>query len=310
MNYYLGIFVPFCLFIIGIWYSYSIHRRQFKASHSPSIREIVLFLIPALIKSIITMGLIIIIHNSFHDDHFIELAFFIIVLFTFSIFQSSYSLGGFLTRSKSLLYYSKTFFNDSGTRVDNFINRVTDIFVGKGQFFVKGIIFIVFIVVFIPNITIFITGNILYLVIIVLLIVLSLLLNNIIYFGIISILIFQVDPVSIHLIDANYLVLTTSFIVLLIGFSIEDRLEDKMFLPLKVMEVKRFNFKLGYNVLFHKPRVTIYQNIINKYYYVYFRDIGLVIVFYSDFDIKLSNSILKYLIKEGRTLLLKNSEYI
>ena len=98
--------------------------------------------------------------------------------------------------------------------------------------------------------------------------------------------------------------------MLLLGFSIEDRLEDKMFLTVKVMEVKRFNFKLGYDVVFDKKKVIIYKNIINGYYYVYFRSIGLVVVYHSDFDVKLSNAVQRYMINEAKRFLISNNESI
>ncbi len=310
MNYVVGIFLPVGLLIVGLYYSISIHRAKLRTSHVPSIKEILIFLLPAFFKSVIGMSMILLIHNSFHDDHLVELVFFVILLFMFSIFQSSYSLGSFLTRSRSLIRYSTTFFRDSSQRADQFVNRAIDILLGKGQLFIKIIIFLLFIVVFIPNITIFITGNVLYFSIIFLLLALSLLMNNIVYFGIISLLIFQVDPISIHLNNINYLVLILSYLVMLLGFSIEDRLEDKMFYIINVMEVKRFNFKLGYNILYNTKRIIIYQNIINKYYYVYFRDVGIVTVFYTAFDLSLSNQITRQLIREGKAVLIKNSEYL
>jgi hypothetical protein len=254
------------------------------------------------------MYLIILVHNSFHDDQYLEVLIFISLLFTFSVIQSPFSLGGFLTRSKNLFYQVRTFYRDKSERADRFINKIIDIFVGKGQIMIKILIFIGFIFVFIPNITLFITSNILYFLLTIFLVSLSLLLNNVVYFGFVALLIFQFDPVSISFENVNYLVLFSSFIVLLLGLSIENRLEKKMFYLVTVMEVKRFNFKLGYHMLLDTKNTVVYQNVINQYYYVYFRKIGLVVVYYCDFDLSLSAYLERQMVREAKRYLLKQQE--
>lgn len=309
MRYFLSIVLPIILLIIGFWYSFRIHKRYLLMwRKEASFREFLLFAFPTFLKSIAVMLLIIFIHNNYHDQDYIELIMFVLVFLVFSIIQSPWSLGGFLTKSKNLYYHAKHFYRDKSTKADRFVNKIIDIFVGKGEITVKLIVFIGFIIIFIPNITLFVTTNILYFLLLIILIALSLIINNVIYFGFVSLMIFQFDPVHISFTNINYLVLILSYLVIIIGLSLENRLEKKMFYIITVMEVKRFNFKLGYNILRDKKNVTIYQNIINGYYYVYYRNIGLVVVYYCDFDISLAEAVMKQVIKDGKKYLLSNNE--
>lgn len=309
MRYFLSIILPIVLLTLGFWYSFNIHKKYLLMwRKEASLKEFLIYSFPTFIKSIAIMFLIIFIHNTFHNHDYKELILFVLVFFVFSIFQSPWSLGGFLTKSKNLFYSAKLFYSDKSSRADRFVNKIIDIFIGRGQILVKILIFIGFIIVFIPNITLFITTNILYFLLLFILVGLSLIMNNIIYFGFVSLMIFQFDPVSITFTNINYLVLILSYLVIIIGLSLENRLEKKMFFIITVMEVKNFNFKLGYNTLFNKKNVTLYQNALNRYYYVYFRNIGLVVVYYCDFDISLSETVMRQLVKEGKKHLLSNNE--
>ncbi len=309
MRYFISIILPLILLFVGLWYTFLIHKKyMLRWRKEASLKEFLLYAFPTFIKSIAIMSLIILIHNTYHNHDYTELVMFVLVFFVFSILQSPWSLGGFLTKSKNLYFHAKTFYRDKSTRADRFVNKIIDIFVGKGQIFIKLLIFIGFIVIFIPNITLFITTNILYFLLLVLLIGLSLIINNIIYFGFVSIMIFQYAPVSIDFTNVNYLVFTLSYLVIILGLTLENRLEKKMFYVVTVMEVRKFNFKLGYNTLLDKRNIILYQNVINRYYYVYYRNIGLVVVYYCDFDISLSNGVMRQVIKEGKRYLLKNNE--
>lgn len=311
MRYFLSIALPLILLTLGLWYSFIIHKRYLLMwRKEASFKEFLIYAFPTFFKSIVIMSLIIFIHNTFHTHDYTELVLFILVFFVFSIVQSPWSLGGFLTKSKTLLHNAKFFYRDKSTRADRFVNKIIDIFVGQGQILIKILIFIGFIIIFIPNITLFITTNILYFLLLFILVGLSLIMNNIIYFGFVSLMIFQFDPVSISFTNINYLVLILSYLVIILGLTLENRLEKKMFYVITVMEVKKFNFKLGYNTLRDKKNVIIYQNVINRYYYVYFRNIGLVVVYYCDFDISLSIAVQNQLIKDGKKYLLINNELL
>ena len=309
MRYVLSIILPILLLTIGIWYSINIHKRYLITwSKEITLKDILIYSFPTFIKSIIIMYLILLIHNSIHYDSYLQLTVFIALFFVFSVIQSPFSLGGFLTRSKNLFYQVRDFYRDKSERADRFVNKIIDIFVGRGQILIKLLIFVGFIIVFIPNITLFITTNILYFLLTLFLVSLSLILNNIIYFGFVALLIFQFDPAPLTFENVNWLVLFSSYIVLLLGLSLENRLERKMFYVVTVMEVKKFNFKLGYNILITNRNTIVYQNVINHYYYVYFRKIGLVVVYYCDFDLTLSNYISRQMVKEAKRYLFTQQE--
>lgn len=309
MRYFTGIILPTVLLFIGLWYSLNIHKKYLvEWRKDTNIKQFFLFAFPTLIKSIVIITLIILIHNTYHSEEYVELILFILVFFVFSVLQSTWSLSGFLTKSKNLYYNAKHFYRDKSTKADKFVDKIIDIFVGQGEIIVKVIVFIGFIFVFIPNITLFITSNIIYFLGLILLIGLSLIMNNIIYFGFVSLMIYQFDPVSISFTNVNWLVLILSYLVIILGLSLENRLEKKMFFIITVMEVKKFNFKLGYDILLDKKHVIIYQNLVNKYYYVYYRNIGLVTVYYCDFDISLSDTVMRELIKEGKNYLLRTND--
>lgn len=309
MKYVISVVFPILLIIVGFFYSFYVQRKYYSRWHKEiSFKKFSIFVFPIFVKSIIIYSLIIIIHNSAHNDHYVEMILILLVFFMFSIIQSPYSISAFLSRGESLFYRVADYYKDKGARVDKFFNRLLDLAQGAGSTLVKVLIVIGFIIVFIPNISLFITTNILYFLLIVLLVGLSLIMNNILYFGLISLMIFQIEPVSMSLTDINYPVMILSYLVILIGLSLESRLETKMFFIINILEVKKLNFKLGYFKLKDTKNFVLYQNQVNHYYYIYFRQIGLVVVYYCDFKVELSEHVIKYMVKQGKRALL-SSDY-
>jgi hypothetical protein len=136
---------------------------------------------------------------------------------------------------------------------------------------------------------------------------LSLLQNNIIYFGLTSLLVFQLNESVIEWNNIPFLPLTLSFFVIVLGVVLETRLERRMFILIKVLPVKRLNFNLGYNIVWDKRSIIIYQNQINHYYYTYFRKIGVVVVYHSIYDAKISFMVLNRMIQYGKRYLTENN---
>ncbi len=305
MIYFLRSLIPIVLLVIGFVMSYHIHKISLSTwAKDFKLRNIATYALPTFAKSLLLMGMMIFIHNSLHDHHYIELTFFILIFAVFSIIQSPYSTMGFISRNRNLIQYAAAFFKEKSERADKFVNRISEIFVTNAVFIMKFLVLLSFLIIFLPNISFFITSNIIFFVALVGLLLFSLLLNNLIYFGLVSIMVFQIDPVSITFTNINYITFILSYITILIGLSFENRLQNKMFFFVTMMEVKRFNFKLGYETLHDKNRVTIYQNMINHYYYVYYRNIGLVTVYDCDFDLNKSKQLKKLLVKEGKSYLL------
>lgn len=307
MKYFISIVLPIILTSFGLYYAFHIQRKYYKEWIKDfTLQQFFIYIIPTFIKSVIIYGLIIFIHNSVHESQYVVMILYILVFFGYSIIQSSYSISAFLSRGETLVYRMTHFYQDNGERVDKFFNRLLDVIQGAGSLFVKILIIIGFFIVFIPNISLFITTNILYFLLFILLIMLSLIMNNILYFGLISLMIFQIEPVSLSFNNINFIVMGASYVVILIGLSLENRLERKMFFVVNVLEVRKLNFNLGYSQIRNNKQYILYQNQVNHYYYIYFRQIGLVVVFHCDFKVELSNHVINYMIKQGKRTLISN----
>jgi hypothetical protein len=224
---------------------------------------------------------------------------FILLYLIFATIQSAYSFGGFVSRMKYIGSYSLHMFHKKSKEADDYIDKVLDSSFLKYSLSIKLVIVISFIFFVTPNITLFIASNIFYFLVILSMLFLSLGLNNIIYFGLISIIIFQFDPVNISFYDVNYIVLFSSYLVILIGTIIETRMDNRMFKIVASRMIKSLNFKKGYKIIYNKKDVIVYQSIYNNYYYIYFRINGIVTIFESMFDAKLSNFIVRKMIFKG-----------
>jgi hypothetical protein len=287
------------LLLIAYFYIKSIYIMQLQHWRQEiTLKKILFYSIPIILKSAFALFLIVLIHNNFHSDHILELALFISVFFLFSLYQSSFSISGFFNRNKyvyaSFVQYvlmtSSKIKSVSKLRIHSSITSV----------FIRALILIGFLVLMVPQVSLLITLNILFLIIIAFMIVLSLLQNNFIYFGLVSLLIFRVNEELISFSDMPYVSLILSYLILLIGAALETRLNRRMFTLITIMPVKRFNFKLGYDLIHDTKSVLIYQNVINKYYYVYYRKLGIVVVYYAMYDPSISWIVIHNMISYGK----------
>lgn len=308
MRYFFTIALPIILIFFAFFVMYRYQKNIFRNFISETAKSYALssvFL--ALFKSGVALALVIFIHNSFYSSY-IQLVLYLVVFMFFSVFQSSYSLGGFLTRNKTIYSQSKSFFSGGTKRFDNLFKWFNDRYFDRSTTLMKIAIVVVFIVVFIPNFSILLTSNILFSVAVILLIGISLFFNHIIYFGLVALLVLSNHPYVIGFDLLSIILGFLSFVILFVGFSIDYRLSQKMFFLVTMMPVKRFNFKLGYQYVADDKQVIIYQNQINKYYYVYYRKIGLVVVYYTDIDLKLSKRVQNKMIRYGKSHIVKTAE--
>jgi hypothetical protein len=104
--------------------------------------------------------------------------------------------------------------------------------------------------------------------------------------------------ISIH--SFNPLLMMLAFSILFLGMSLDRRMQNQMFLLITILPVKKLNFHLGYEQVYFKGRITIYQNYLNHYYYVYDRMNGVVVVYHTDINVKLSMRVLKKMIKQTK----------
>lgn len=309
MRYYITFGLPIVLLVIGFWFLLHQYRRIFINWHKElTFRKIAFYSSVILIKALLLMFLIILVHNNFHDDHIIELTLFLSLFFVFAIVQSSYSFGGFIGRIKYIYRYAKQFFQARSTNANEFRDNFNKTTNQPYSVLVKILVIILFFLVFIPNITVFVAANIIYLFFILFLLIVSMLLNNVIYFGIIGLIVFQYDPASIVISDINWYILSLTFLIILIGFVLETRMDNRMFFVKTVMSVKSFKWHLGYDRIFSSDNVIIYQNLVNHYYYFNYRITGLVIVYDSLIDIRLSPFLARKMIQKGTQYLKETHE--
>lgn len=293
--------------VISYFYASNMYYKQLHNwNNEITIKKVFVYFTPIVIKSLIALFLIILIHNSFHDEHLFELTLFIFVFFLFSIFQSSFSIVGFFNRNKYAYGTFLDYFRVSSEKVNGMFKNLSETINGV-TLLIRVLIIAGFIAIFIPNISFVVTTNIIFLMLIVLMIGLSLLQNNIIYFGLTSLFVFQINKMVITFDNIPYLVLLISFLILVVGVTLETRLERRMFVLIKVLPVKRLNFHLGYDIVWDKNSIIIYQNQVNRYYYTYFRKIGVVVVYHSIYDAKISYIVLNKMIKYGKKYLSNNN---
>ena len=292
---------------VSYFYASNMYFRQLRNwNHEITWRKVFIYITPIAIKSLVALFLIILIHNSFYDEHLFQLTLFIFVFFIFSIFQSSFSIMGFFNRNKYVYASFLEFFRGTSNRINGMFQRLGETINGVTFLLRVGII-IGFIAIFIPNISLVVTSNLIFLLLIVLMIGLALLQNNIIYFGLTSLFVFQLNEATITLDNIPYLILFVSFIILAVGVTLETRLERRMFVLINVLPVKRLNFNLGYDIVWDRRSIIIYQNQVNQYYYTYFRKIGIVVVYHSLYDAKISYIVLNRMIRYGKSYLKNNN---
>jgi len=309
MRYYLSFGLPIVLITIAFWFLLRQYHIVFVNWRKElTVRKILYYSTQIVFKAVLMLFLIIMIHNNFHSDHLLELTMFVLIFLLFSILQSSYSFGGFIGRIRYIFYYARDFFKKRSIDATVFKNKIQGVVNQPYSYFVKLLVILLFLIVFIPNITIFVSANILYLFFIFFLLLLAALLNNIIYFGLTALIVFQYDPVSITFSEANWIIILLTLMILLTGFVLETRMDNRMFFVKSVMSVKKFNFKLGYEQIYRSNSIIIYQNYLNHYYFFYYRVTGLVIVYDSLVDLRVSPLIARKMVQKGTQYLKQSKE--
>lgn len=293
--------------VVGYAYASNVYYKQLKNwNHEVTVKKVWIYFLPILIKSVIALSFVILVHNAFHDDHILELTLFILIFFLFSIFQSAFSVMGFYSRVKHMYGAFTDYFRMSSSKMNKSLHEYA-LPIKSATFLLRFLVIVGFVVVFIPNFSLFLTVNIIFILFIGMMIILSLLLNNIIYFGMISLFVFQLEEASISFTNIPYLMLFVSFFIIVVGVTLETRLERRMFDLIRVLPVKRLNFKLGYNVILDKKDIIVYQNYVNGYYYIYFRKVGVVNVYYTMYDAKTSDIVINKMIQYGKRYLTNNN---
>ena len=309
MRAYISIGLPIVLITIAFWYLLRQYKRVFVDWHKElTIRKVSIYSLLILAKALVALFFVVMIHNNFHTDHQLELVLFVLLFFTFAVIQSSFSFGEFKARILYIYMYAKAFFEARSSDATVFRDNIQNIFNKSYSVIIRIGIITAFIVVFIPNITVFIAANIFYVLFILLLVLIAAVLNNVIYFGLLALIVYQYDPASITLSDMNWYVMLLALLILLIGFVVETRLDNRMFFIKTVMSVKSFKFHLGYDVIYQTNDLIIYQNMVNGFYYFNYRITGLVIVYESLVNLKQSVILQRKMIQKGKQYLRQSHE--
>ncbi|MBU1020454.1 MAG: hypothetical protein KJ847_04505 [Firmicutes bacterium] len=309
MTYFISIFFPITLLVLAAWFmriNYNSYFKNWRKELSPI--KLLYYGSQIFVKSSIIFGLIILIHNRFHQDSQIEVLLFVLLFILFSITQSAYSIGGFNSRIKYIFGYTLKMFHKKSNEVEVIADKIIKNNFSKYSFFVKTVVATAFLIIFLPNIGLFVISNIVYFLVIISLILLTFVLNNIIYFGLISLMIFQYQHDSMTLDNLNILVMTLSYLVLVIGLTIETRFDNRMCHIVGSRVIKQIDFKNGFIPVLYKNQYYVYQHVINKNYYIYYRLHGIVLLFESYYDAKLSKAVVRKMIFKGKQYLKLNGE--
>ncbi|MCF7925501.1 MAG: hypothetical protein K9L26_03110 [Candidatus Izimaplasma sp.] len=309
MRYFISIILPILMLTLAFYSMYHYQKHIFKNFIQDTAKSYAISTVfIALVKTAIALFLIVLVHNAFYDQSLTELVLLLVIFMGFSILQSAYSIGGFLTRNKLFYYQTKSIIINETKRFNQLFSWFNEQYRTHSKTLMKLVIIAVFVIVFLPNFSILLTTNLIFALLIIILVIISLAFNQLIYFGFVALLIFQYQPEVITFESMNLLLMSITFIVLFVGLSIDHRLQQKMFFLITMMPVKRFNFKLGYEKIADNKQVIIYKNIINQYYYVYFRKIGLVVVYHSEVDLKVSRVVQFKMIQYGKKYIYKAAE--
>ena len=309
MRAYISIGLPVVLIAIALLYLLRQYKRVFVDWHKElTVKKVAYYSVVIVIKAVVALFLVIMIHNNFHNDHRFELLLFVLLFFGFAVIQTSFSFGEFKARVRYIYLYGSRFFQQRSADATEFRDRAKQLLNRSYSYGIRLLIITAFILVFLPNITVFVAANLFYMFFLVFLLLVAAILNNVIYFGLLALIVYQYDPVSISISDMNWYVLLLSILILLIGFVVETRLDNRMFFVKTVMSVKSFKFHLGYEIVHESNELIIYQNMVNGLYYFYYRITGLVIMYESLVNIKQSVILQRKMIQKGKQYLRETKE--
>jgi len=296
-----NILLPIMMFALAMYYLARIlHIKLITASGYQMTSRNVYHSSIAFLKTIFALLLLILIHNSFQTREVLELFLFLSVFLAYSVLQSSYSVGGFVSRMEQLFLSTKIFFTKNIKDLFRIVKTFHKSIYKHTSIYAKILVVAVFLFSFIPNASIFLFSNLLYSSLLVLFLTVPFFMTPSVYFGMISLLIMGNDGSNISVHSFNPLIMMLSFSILFLGMSLDRRMQNQMFLLITVLPVRKLNFKLGYEQLYFKGRMTIYRNYLNHYYYVYDRMNGVVVVYHTDINAKLSMRVLRKMVKQTK----------
>jgi hypothetical protein len=296
-----NILLPIMMFILALYYLARIMHIKLLATNTYQMttRNVYHGSI-AFIKTVVALLLLVFVHNSFHTREILELVLFLSIFLTYSVLQSSYSVGGFVSRMEQLFQSTKIFFTKNMRDLFRIVKTFHKSIYKHTSIYAKILVVGIFLFSFIPNASIFLFSNLVYSIILIVFLTVPFFLTPSIYFGMISLLIMGNQVENINFNSFNPLLMMLAFSTLFLGMSLDRKMQNEMFLLITVLPVKKLNFRLGYEQLYFKGRMTIYRNYLNHYYYVYDRTNGIVVVYHTDINARLSMRVLKKMVKQTK----------
>lgn len=253
--------------------------------------------------------LIIFFVNYFFNAERLGLTYVFLILFiAYSFLQSTYSRTGFTSRIRFIVSYIHVLISKRRKLVQKYFNNLYDYEFYKYVVIVKIILLVIVTFVFITNFSFFLISNIYYIMIIISVIFLTFILNNLIYFGLVSFLVLRFNQIFDSITQANVIFVLVAFAFVVLGVVIETIFNERILVIRGSRMIKSVDFSKNYKIVKIKLSYAVYQNMLTKQYYVYYRRIGYVIIFDSYFDAKLSWSVIGKMVRKGRKYLIKNNK--
>ncbi|XFA98112.1 hypothetical protein ACAG96_04320 [Candidatus Izemoplasma sp. B36] len=297
----------FSLVVLAIWFIRKNYRHFYKGYKIDwSDNKFVFKLLFILLKTIISLTLVIILHNLYHNEHFILMIIFSAIYIALSIFQSEYARVGFQSRVKYIINYIERIFLKRKKQAITIFKSLDNDEFDKYLIVVKILLLIILTFIFLSQISYFILTNLFYVMIISSFFLLTFILNSLIYFGFTSLVLLQYIPNAINFSSINYYIVSVAFIIIFIGLLFDSIFNERICIITGNYMIKHVKFDDNFNFVHRTSKVVIYQHNINRMYYLHFRTVGYVISFESYYDAKEYKSIIRKMIISGKKFLIKN----
>ncbi len=299
--------IALSLTILAFWFISKNYRRfykNYKIDWSDKLFFLKVLLI--LFKTCISLFVIILIHNLYHNEKYLLMMVFVVAFIAASILQSEYARVGFQARIKYINIYIQRTFLKSKKEVQRLFKGFENDEFDRYLLIVKILLLLVLFFIFLSQISILIITNLFLLIVIYSLILLTFILNNLIYFGFTSFIVLQYSSELIKFNNFNFYIISIAFIITFIGMIFDSIFNQRICIITGSYYIKSIHFDEKFNLVYRTGKIQIFQNRINRMYYLHYRTVGYVLAFESYYDAKIYKSIQKKMIHLGKIYLIKN----
>lgn len=301
--------ITLSLLIIAMWFIRKNYKHFYKGYKIDwNDKMFLLKLLWLLIKTSISFLGIIIMHNLYHDEQYVYMIFFGVVYISISILQSEYARVGFQSRIKFIFNYVERVFLKRKRQAQNLLKGLDNDEFDRYLMVVKVLLLIILFIIFLSQIGYFLLTNLVYVIIVSSFIILTFLLNNLIYFGFTSLVLLQSIPGVISFGSLNYYILSIAFVIIFIGMLFDAIFNQRICVITGNYYIKHVNFDESFNMVCRLNKIVVYQQQVNRMYYIHYRSVGYVLSFESYYDAKEYKSILRKMINSGKKFLVKNKQ--